>query len=111
MHNNHPGDALKNTMMQRAMSGAPKPAQAKARAYSTVSESAAAPAPGVSPQAGVPDYDAMPKAPTGLPAPVPGKTNTLPPAWQRYATSQKMQQAYRNNWTPNPMLIRLLGDR
>ena len=43
---------------------------------------------------------AMPNAPT-----------KVLPAWQRYITGQKMQQAYANGWEPNPMLIRVLGKR
>ena len=46
-------------------------------------------------------------APTGLPVPPPGETAKVPPAWQRYLTGMKMQNAYANNWTPNPMLIRV----
>lgn len=105
---NHPGNDLKDVLMNRAMSGSQQPqTQPKASGYSTVSSNAAAPAPQTSP-AGVPNYDTMPKAPTGLPAPVPSKSNALPPAWQRYATAQKMQNAVANSWSPNPMLIRLL---
>jgi hypothetical protein len=33
-----------------------------------------------------------------------GKTHT-PPQAQRFLTAQKMMDAYRQNWTPNPMLI------
>jgi len=44
----------------------------------------------------------------GLPTPPPNPSARVPPAWQRWATSQKMQDAYRNNWSPNPMMIRLM---
>ena len=54
---------------------------------------------------------ADPVAPTGLPAPAPQAKAGLPPAWQRYATSLKMQDAVANDWTPNPMLIRLLNGK
>ena len=50
----------------------------------------------------------MPTAPTGLPATPPSNKASLPPAWQRYATGLKMQQAYANNWQPNPIMLRLL---
>lgn len=37
------------------------------------------------------------------------KSASPSPAWQRYETAQRMQEAYRNNWNPNPILIRLLN--
>jgi hypothetical protein len=43
--------------------------------------------------------------PGGMPTVTPSKPQHLPPAWQRWMVSQKMQQAYRNGWEPNPMLI------
>lgn len=54
-----------------------------------------------------------PTAPTGLPAPPPAAPNqgTVPPAWQRYSTGLKMQNAYANNWNPNPILLRLLNGK
>lgn len=39
----------------------------------------------------------------------PSTSTRVPPAWQRWQTGQKMQDAYANNWSPNPMLIRLMG--
>lgn len=45
-------------------------------------------------------------APTGLPVPPPSEPSRVPPAWQRYLTGLKMQNAYANNWNPNPMLVR-----
>lgn len=34
-----------------------------------------------------------------------------PPAQRRFDTSQAMQEAYRNNWSPNPVLLRVLMGR
>lgn len=50
----------------------------------------------------------VPEAPTGLPTAPPAKPARVPPAWQRYSTGLKMQHAYANGWSPNPMLIRIL---
>ena len=32
----------------------------------------------------------------------------LPPAWKRYLTALKMEHGYKNSWSPNPTLIRIL---
>ena len=53
----------------------------------------------------------VPTAPTGLPATPPGNKAALPPAWQRYATGLKMQNAYANNWQPNPIMLLLLNGK
>ena len=45
------------------------------------------------------------------PTVIPSKVQHLPPAFQRWAVSQKMQAAYRNNWIPNPILMRILGHK
>lgn len=42
--------------------------------------------------------------PTPAVPPSGGQTHT-PPELQRFINAQKMMQAYRNNWTPNPMLL------
>lgn len=39
---------------------------------------------------------------------MPNSHAKTPPRWQRYITGQKMEEAYRNNWNPNPMLIRIM---
>lgn len=49
-----------------------------------------------------------PMAPTGLPAPPPNQAAKVPPAWQRYSTALKMQQGFANNWSPHPILTRIL---
>ena len=42
------------------------------------------------------------------PTPVtPSMPTQVPPAWKRWDTSQKMEDGYRNNWEPNPILTRL----
>lgn len=41
----------------------------------------------------------------------PKPSATVPPEWKRFDTAQKMQTAVRNNWSPNPTLIRLLASR
>ena len=56
-----------------------------------------------------PSMPSIHKAPTGLPAfPPSGDTGRTSPALQRYSTGLKMQNAYANNWTPNPILLRIL---
>ena len=45
----------------------------------------------------------------GLPTTLPSKPQHVPPAWQRFLISQRMQAGYRNNWTPHPILTRILG--
>ena len=42
------------------------------------------------------------------PTSLPSAPKHLPPAWQRFATAQKMQEGYKNNWQPNPMLTQAL---
>lgn len=54
---------------------------------------------------------AAPTAPTGLPAPVPSKPARVPPALDRYKTALRMQRAYANGWEPNPILIRIFGEK
>lgn len=45
------------------------------------------------------------------PMQMPNPDPKLAPADKRFATAQAMQQAYQNNWEPNPILIRLLRGR
>ena len=40
--------------------------------------------------------------------PIPSVSSKLPPAWQRHLTALRMQDAYKNAWSPNPTLIRIL---
>lgn len=54
------------------------------------------------------DLEDVPLAPTGLPAIPPNPDTRLPPAWKRYMTGLKMQDAYANDWRPNPILLRIL---
>ena len=44
------------------------------------------------------------------PTSTPSAPSHLPTAWQRFATAQKMQNAYKNNWQPNPVLMGMMGD-
>lgn len=44
--------------------------------------------------------------PTPSVPPSGGQTHT-PPELQRYLTAQRMMQAYRQNWTPNPILTQI----
>lgn len=46
-----------------------------------------------------------------MPSPPPNVNTKTPPAWQRWATAEKMKDAYANNWTPNPMAIRMNNTR
>lgn len=41
-------------------------------------------------------------------SPPPQPKRSVPPAEKRWATANAMQQAYANNWTPNPMLIQAM---
>ena len=54
----------------------------------------------------------VPTAPTGLPSiPPKGHEGKTPPAWKRYDTGLKMQEAISNGWQPNPTLIRILNNK
>lgn len=73
-------------------------------------EGAAPSQPGTMPLAAAPNpVGGSMTASTGLPTPVPNQSQGVPPAWQRFLTGQRMQDAYRANWTPNPMIIRMLS--
>ena len=50
----------------------------------------------------------MPMGPGEIPMGVPNAQVKVPPRVQRFETAQQMQDGYRNNWNPNPMLIRVL---
>jgi hypothetical protein len=58
---------------------------------------------------GAPELPMM--APNGLPTQPPAQASRVPPAMQRYLTGMQMQQAYANNWSPNPMLLRVLNGK
>jgi hypothetical protein len=64
--------------------------------------------PGVSsapPQTSIPTQTALPAVPPNVPAKV-------PPQAKRWVNAQAIQDAYRGNWTPNPVLLRAqLGRR
>ena len=51
---------------------------------------------------------ATPSSGQPVPPTPPNPKNRIPPAVDRYVTGQKMIQAYQNNWTPNPILLRIL---
>lgn len=53
----------------------------------------------------------MPMGPAEIPIGVPNDSAKVPPRWQRFETGQKMQDAIRNDYNPNPMLIRILEGR
>ena len=46
----------------------------------------------------------------GVMAPPPNPDPKLPSADQRWKTAEQMKEAYRQNWTPNPHLVRHAGD-
>ena len=48
---------------------------------------------------------------TQPPAVAPNAHPALPPAWQRFSNSQQIQDAYRQNWSPNPLLLRAMLGR
>ena len=50
----------------------------------------------------------MPMGPGDLPVGAPTDAAKVPPRWDRFQTAQKMSQAYRDGWQPNPLLIRVL---
>lgn len=45
--------------------------------------------------------------PAAQPITTPTQAAHTPPAWQRFATAQKMMDSYRNGWNPNPLLTRI----
>lgn len=45
-----------------------------------------------------------PQFPTAPVLPTP--TTHIPPKAQRWANAQQLQDAYRGDWTPNPVLLR-----
>ena len=100
-------DELRNTLMDRSM----KTSGPTSSMNGGGGKSPEYPDPTVQTSAVPGITKADPVAPTGLPAPAPNQKEQIPPAWQRYATALKMQNAYANNWTPNPMLIRLLNGK
>lgn len=42
---------------------------------------------------------------------LPSKPQRLPPQWERWLVGEMMKHAYANNWQPNPILLRVLGDK
>lgn len=54
-----------------------------------------------------------PPQPQGPPSPqaTPNPHAQVPPAAQRFANAQKIQEAYANNWQPNPVLLRAMLGR
>jgi hypothetical protein len=51
-------------------------------------------------------------APAPVQAVPPNPTTKIPQAAKRFANAQAIQDAYRGNWTPNPVLLRAdLGHR
>lgn len=38
-------------------------------------------------------------------SPPPNPPSRVPPAAERWANAQKIQEAYANNWQPNPVLL------
>ena len=49
-----------------------------------------------------------PMGPGDIPVGVPNEAAKVPPRVQRFETAQKMIDGYQNNWSPNPLLIRVL---
>lgn len=47
--------------------------------------------------------------PAGMPTALPSDPARVPPRWKRFVTAEKMKGAYRNDWQPNPMIVRLLN--
>ena len=46
------------------------------------------------------------KVQEGSMSPPPMPKPKLPPAEQRWKTAEEMKAAYRNNWQPNPVLLK-----
>lgn len=42
---------------------------------------------------------------------MPTKPQSLPPQWERWLVGEMMKHAYANNWQPNPIILRVLGDK
>ena len=51
----------------------------------------------------------MPMGPAEIPIGLPNESARVPPRWQRFQTAQRMQDAIRNDYNPNPMLVRILS--
>lgn len=67
---------------------------------------------GSTPKAGInpPSWPGTP-APMGpgdIPVGVPNESAKVPPRWERFQTAQHMIDGYRNGWSPNPMLVRIM---
>jgi hypothetical protein len=43
---------------------------------------------------------------SGLVAPPPEPKDRLPTAFDRWLMAEKMKQGYRNNWFPNPVIMK-----
>lgn len=50
----------------------------------------------------------MPMGPGEIPVGLPNESSKVPPRWKRFETGQKMIEGYKNNWSPNPLLTRIL---
>jgi hypothetical protein len=48
----------------------------------------------------------MPPQQPAVPAVPPNQHARIPPAVDRFVNAQRIQDAYRNNWQPNPVLLR-----
>jgi len=44
-------------------------------------------------------------------APPPNQPNRVPPAWDRWLMAEMMKRAYLNNWSPNPVMMKVIGER
>ena len=42
---------------------------------------------------------------------LPTKPQNMPPQWERFMMGEMMKHAYANNWQPNPIVMRVLGDK
>lgn len=50
----------------------------------------------------------MPRSPMDLPQGLPTEGPKVPPRVERFETGEMMKDAYRDGWSPNPILLRIL---
>lgn len=67
--------------------------------------------PGLANHAAPPALEHARRAISGGNLPMPTVPAQVPPQQQRWAMANKMIDGFRNNWTPNPILMRLFGGR
>lgn len=103
---NEPKGGLFDTLLAR-VGGAPAPPTLAAGMWAkSTPPKQEAPPPQPQPPAAAPPPPVGGAA--GLPVVPPNPQGSLPPAERRWMNGQQIQQAYANNWQPNPVLLRAM---